>query len=657
MQTDLTRFSNGSHGLTSSWSQQLPWIAPPYNLQDVDPAFRTCTARWFQGYDPPRAITSAMTMAPASDPATTSLSASPQAAVPSVGATKTSMFEPVSQLTSSFPPFQQPSAQVGAPSLADPGVLASSLNPWPTIQPSSLVSPASAEKSIDPSSNEGQQPSPTTQDPPLPASNLAPLSRTFEETQTSNNRPSTANIPNPPSNSVGVIIATSRQIQSLSTVRGVANVSPTTIDPSQTSSMIRSLMTEVPGTSTSHGLANAVLSALGFQPAQINQGASIIGTGETLSPTLALTTSMMPSSYLTPTIPSVESEPSYIVLGDSLVAAGGSAVNILGESVSMDHSGNLAVGSTTTIALGSEANHELNTPDSELRPMLAIGSRSFTLSIPVLIDVAPPTTTVGIVSVPTAPSGLEIGGTPVGTAFPVLISHGLIEAGPSNLIIGSSTIALPALPSIHGTHAQAPTTIPSVLYIDGTSISAYQSGATLGGIPVSLGSSGLVIGSRTVPLLQPSGFAISEQTVTIGRTLSTPLATGGFEVLPVYTVNGYTFTERPQLGSLSTPLPSVPGLGVILLSAFRPGVASQTIGSSTTTVPEPGPSPVAGTVSGDPTTLSLNTTVSASLPNPPSGSNSKSRTTGTGRGTHSEAPWSIAIISSLWCILVNICDF
>ena len=449
-------------------------------------------------------------------------------------------------------------------------------------------------------------------------------------------------------------MANTQQIQSISTVRGLTSVSPSTADPSQTFSVVPSVKPEVISTSASHGLADAVLSAFGFQPAQVIQGASIARTGKS-SLQLHRTMSILPSSRPVLTIASVETVPSSIVLGGSVIAAGGSAVNIMGESVSLDRSGGLAIGPSTTIALASVVNHESAMPSSELQPMLAIGSRTFALSIPALTDVAPPTTTFSSLPIQTGSSGFDIGGMPLNTSSPATVSDLPITIGSSNLIIGSSTIPLPALYSVYGNTGQIPTIVPSVLYVDDTSISAYQPGVTIDGTSVSLGSSGLVIGSQTIPLLRPSLFALSEQTTTIGtgHSSSAHLVYSGLDIFPVYTAKGYTFTAGQQVGQLSTPILSVGGIGAILVSAFDPGRASQTAGSSTPMVAESGGLFSVGVAPGNFTTLSSNATVDGGPTNLPGASSSKSHAAVTGKGAHPVVSCSIAVVLSLWCIVAE----
>ncbi len=96
----------------------------------------------------------------------------------------------------------------------------------------------------------------------------------------------------------------------------------------------------------------------------------------------------------------------------------------------------------------------------------------------------------GSTLIPDAPS-ITIGGIPV-------------SLGSNSLVVGTSTIALPSSPSTSSVliaGQMLPISLsPSVVAIAGTLIQSGQTAMTISGTPVSLGTSGLVIGSSTIPL-------------------------------------------------------------------------------------------------------------------------------------------------------------
>ncbi|MCJ1466315.1 hypothetical protein MMC07_004934 [Pseudocyphellaria aurata] len=99
------------------------------------------------------------------------------------------------------------------------------------------------------------------------------------------------------------------------------------------------------------------------------------------------------------------------------------------------------------------------------------------------------------------PTGFHVGSVTLSPNGPLATISGTpISLGSSNLVIGNRTIDLPAESSVFTVDGQALTANPSGLSIGGTEIHRGGSPVTISGTPISLGSSALIVGSSTVPL-------------------------------------------------------------------------------------------------------------------------------------------------------------
>ena len=168
--------------------------------------------------------------------------------------------------------------------------------------------------------------------------------------------------------------------------------------------------------------------------------------------------------------------PDGVIIDGKTLAPGASAITISGTPVSLGASG-LVVGSST---------YDLPTPTQTSSTITSIGGQTFTISPDGGVIIAGTTLTSGA-------SGVTISGTP-------------ISLGASGLVVGSSTYTIPTSSSNPTTltfNGETYTIASGEVHVDGTVISAGQE-ATISGTEISLGASGLVVGSQTITLPSPT---------------------------------------------------------------------------------------------------------------------------------------------------------
>ena len=127
--------------------------------------------------------------------------------------------------------------------------------------------------------------------------------------------------------------------------------------------------------------------------------------------------------------------------------------------------------------------------------------------------------TVGDQTFAANPTGFVLGGTSMKPGGPpVTISGTTVSLGSSgNLVIGTNTFALPSSSGspVFTVGGQTFTANPTAINIAGTSIIKGGPGITVSGTPISLGASGLVIGTSTISLPQSTNavFKVGGQTL------------------------------------------------------------------------------------------------------------------------------------------------
>ena len=106
------------------------------------------------------------------------------------------------------------------------------------------------------------------------------------------------------------------------------------------------------------------------------------------------------------------------------------------------------------------------------------------------------------------PSALAVAGQTVQNGGPpITVSGKAISLGPSALIVGSKTIALPTAPA---KNAQAGQPIPAAVFsVAGTGITAGKPAVTVGGSTISLASDSLLVNDKTILLPASSAMTVS----------------------------------------------------------------------------------------------------------------------------------------------------
>ena len=174
--------------------------------------------------------------------------------------------------------------------------------------------------------------------------------------------------------------------------------------------------------------------------------------------------------------------------------------------------------------------------------------------------VALPTTGPGGLSGLTqaGPSAFSIDGqTVTNGGAPITVSGTRISLGPSGLVVGSSTVPLTAPASLNTGAGAHP-----VFSIDGTAVTLGGPAITVSGTRVSLGSNGVVIGSQTISLPSSSALTVGDQTFTpnakgfsIDGTTITP---GGPAVMISGTAVSLLSNSELVVGSSTMALPAAP---------------------------------------------------------------------------------------------------
>lgn len=235
--------------------------------------------------------------------------------------------------------------------------------------------------------------------------------------------------------------------------------------------------------------------------------------------------------------------PSAFSVAGTIVLAGGPAVTVDGIAISLDHSGALAIGSTTI---------SLATPPSK-----PFATKAFTVA--------------GQTFTPN-PSAFSIAGTTISADGPAVTIGGTILSLDQHgtLKIDSSTINLSTPPdtfpsNVYTVADQIFTPNPSAFLIAGITISAGGPAVTVDGKMISLGQSGsLAIGSSIVDLSSPLYNSVG-QAYTVAGQVFTPnpsafsvagmtISAGG----PAATVGGTIISLEPSntlvVGSSTIPL-------------------------------------------------------------------------------------------------------
>ena len=264
-------------------------------------------------------------------------------------------------------------------------------------------------------------------------------------------------------------------------------------------------------------------------------------------------TPLPPQSIFTIGAQTFTVNPTGFKINDAAISPGGTAHTVDGTAISLDQSGNLAIGSSIV---------SLTSPSSIT--ILTVAGQTFTPN----------------------PSAISIAGTTISADGPaVQISGTIISLGSNGALkIGSSILSLPTLSEtppnkIYTVAGQTFTPNPSAFPIAGTIVSAGGSAVTIDGTIISLETSGaLAIGSTTIDLPNLSDPPSSQVYTVAGQTFTpnpsafpianTVISAGG----PAVTINGITVSLQSSgtllIGSSTIPLLTTPAPSDINIDGF-----------------------------------------------------------------------------------------
>lgn len=191
-------------------------------------------------------------------------------------------------------------------------------------------------------------------------------------------------------------------------------------------------------------------------------------------------------------------------------------------------------------------------------------------------------------------NGVNIAGTMITPYAPAITISGTpISLGGDGLVVGTSTIALslPSMPPLNPVTmvaGQVLTLLPTGVIVAGTVISINAPAVTLAGLRISLGPSRLVIGTSTVALPLPALASFISVITTLGQTMtinSNGLVESGITVKigdPPFTISGTRIAVESDgivIGTSTLPYPltepsSTQALGNIVLSGLHGGSLS-----------------------------------------------------------------------------------
>ncbi|MCJ1252203.1 hypothetical protein MMC24_000007 [Lignoscripta atroalba] len=222
------------------------------------------------------------------------------------------------------------------------------------------------------------------------------------------------------------------------------------------------------------------------------------------------------------------------------------------------------IATPATVVDGSSLVSVLATTQESANAPIVIAGITFS-AIPQSVPlVTPSPIAVGGQTVKFTEGAVQIGSqTIVHDAAPVTVSGIRVSLGPNGVVIGSSTIAVPqpSVFTIGDSGGQVLTVDSSGFAIAGTSLTPGGPPLTISGTPISLGPSALIIGTSTIALQPPTPTVFS-----VGNQIFTPNV-NGFAIASTSLYNG-----GPGMTISGTPI------------SF--GSAGLIIGTSTYRVPE-----------------------------------------------------------------------
>ncbi|KAI4212297.1 MAG: hypothetical protein LQ351_005010 [Letrouitia transgressa] len=319
----------------------------------------------------------------------------------------------------------------------------------------------------------------------------------------------------------------------------------------------------------------------------VSLGQSALAVGRSFVPLRASFSDPAPQSQARIGGTAIALNPTAIPIAGTILSLGGPAVTVDNTPISLGRMG-LALGSST-----------LPIPNKRPNPVLAVGSETLFPGEPSITTAKGSRAQSTMAGDPQNlnPLQFSIAGTRLSQGGPgITLSRTPISLGSSGLVVGEVTLPL-AAPS---QARQSPLTVagqvftpnPTGFPIADTALSRGGPGITLSGTPISLGSSGLVVGEATLPIATSS--QASQSPLTIAGQVFTPnptafpiadtaLSRGG----PGVTLSGTPISLGPSglvVGKTTLPL----------AAASRAAQAPLTLGGQVFT-PNPSASPIAGT--------------------------------------------------------------
>ena len=506
-----------------------PILAAPSKLIDMEPLWKGCHQDYWQGQDPPFALTPAPALVPATfsvDPVIPTTSAAPSPSIPALPIdTGSPSVSPGPDSGSSNPPNNgnanpPDSGNSNSPNNGNSNP-PNNGNPNPPDGGNSNspnngnANPSSGENSDPPKSDPIQNANPSQAADPPQSSKPAPIQSLIADFLSK--APSES-----PSPDSAVSVPTANSVYT-------DPQSQTSKSPDMPSPVIvgGELVTPVAGSSGvvifhSQTLTEEqTLTGIAGVPISLNSGSIFINGQGAPIPTAPAPTAVQGATtpQAVPASPIVLGgqtasivNPSAIIIGSQTAVVNQPAITISGTPISLGTAG-IILGNSETVPI--------------LRPVATTASPIATIAGQVITALPGPSGHAivfdGTTLTPNSP-GLTISGTPIS-----LGSSGALVIGSSTVIL--STLAPTPTPTSVPTYIQiGRQTIgieSSAIVIAGTTLTPGSPGVTVDGTFVSLGSSVLVVGSRTATLVVPTPTTNAQTTVTGGGGLG-PLIMSGF---------------------------------------------------------------------------------------------------------------------------------
>ncbi len=607
-----------------------PLIAMPDQIAKVNAFFGRCSNAFFTGFDPPKTLLPAAAMVPtitAADPNAATLMAPMPSATQDPGARKTAGDEgtkPAAGATLAVQDPKETANSVTDPKQSVPAIVPQSKDPKASEGSPALPGLNPHDTTSNPKGDSGMDGNPGQASRPIASSDIfqhdsGSNGDSKHPTATSgfNGVPDHNNGPKKPGDAPQIS-------------------DPSNVSPSQMSQIENAL---APG-------------AQGSQAAPESFQGNDHGSNQQASPSKAVPISpdilqsgnaqALPSNKS----PQQDSAPPSIDPSNRILIPPATTMSISDHVIAIHASGIQFDGSQ----VASDQAHVMVSSVMAMDPSAGVVLSSYVLNMPSLVEPSKadiqgspkfePTIIAGE-SAQRVPDGISIAGATLTPGAPPITIQGTpVAVGSSGLIIGTSTIPLLTVPTEQALPPSAashePTTImgqvaqpvSNGISIAGVTLAPGAPPVTISGTPVSVGSSGLVIGSSTVPLAavfpkQIISDAPSYQPTTINGEKAQLLSNGGISIAgttltvgaPAITISGTPVSVGSSnfiIGSSTIPL----------AEAFQPQVAPDTAVYQPTTINGqeaqllPNGVSIAGTpISIGPSGLALGTESPIPLPN------------------------------------------